>query len=89
MDCGVITIINIGLYLINQQVLHVVVGYVKENDTIDESLKRKLDLKIEMFLSYLIYKKSYSNNISNSIMVRLAWVRLPATSQIISTIWRL
>lgn len=38
-------IINIGLYLINQQVLHVVVGYVKENDTIDESLKRKLDLK--------------------------------------------
>lgn len=42
---GVITIINIGLYLINQQVLHVVVGYVKENDTIDESLKRKLDLK--------------------------------------------
>lgn len=45
MDCGVITIINIGLYLINQQVLHVVVGYVKENDTIDESLKRKLDLK--------------------------------------------
>lgn len=40
-----ITIINIGLYLINQQVLHVVVGYVKENDTIDESLKRKLDLK--------------------------------------------
>ena len=43
MDCGVI--INIGLYLINQQVLHVVVGYVKENDTIDESLKRKLDLK--------------------------------------------
>lgn len=31
--------------LINQQVLHVVVGYVKENDTIDESLKRKLDLK--------------------------------------------
>ena len=45
MDSGVITIINIGLYLINQQVLHVVVGYVKENDTIDESLKRKLDLK--------------------------------------------
>ena len=45
MDCGVITIINTGLYLINQQVLHVVVGYVKENDTIDESLKRKLDLK--------------------------------------------
>lgn len=45
MDYGVITIINIGLYLINQQVLHVVVGYVKENDTIDESLKRKLDLK--------------------------------------------
>lgn len=45
MDCGVITIINIGLYPINQQVLHVVVGYVKENDTIDESLKRKLDLK--------------------------------------------
>jgi hypothetical protein len=43
MDCGVI--INIGLYLINQQVLHVVVGYVRENDTIDESLKRKLDLK--------------------------------------------
>lgn len=42
-NCGVI--INIGLYLINQQVLHVVVGYVKENDTIDESLKRKLDLK--------------------------------------------
>lgn len=30
---------------LNQQVLHVVVGYVKENDTIDESLKRKLDLK--------------------------------------------
>lgn len=88
MDCGVITIINIGLYLINQQVLHVVVGYVKENDTIDESLKRKLDLKCNV-LSYLIYKKSYSNNISNSIMVRLAWVRLPATSQIISTIWRL
>jgi hypothetical protein len=45
MDCGVITIINIGLCLINQQVLHVVVGYVKENDIIDESLKRKLDLK--------------------------------------------
>lgn len=44
-NCGVITIINIGLYLINQQVLHVVVGYVKENDTIDESLKRKLGLK--------------------------------------------
>lgn len=44
-NCGVITIINIGLYLINQQVLHVVVGYVKENDTIDESLKRKPDLK--------------------------------------------
>lgn len=40
-----ITIINIGLYLINQQVLHVVVGYVRENDIIDESLKRKLDLK--------------------------------------------
>lgn len=45
MGCGVITIINIGLYLINQQVLHVVAGYVKENDTIDESLKRKPDLK--------------------------------------------
>lgn len=41
MDYGVI--INIGLYLINQQVLHV--GYVKENGIIDESLKRKLDLK--------------------------------------------
>lgn len=41
-NCGVI---NIGLYLINQQVLHVVVGYVKENDIIDKSLKRKLDLK--------------------------------------------
>lgn len=48
MDCGVITIINIGLYLINQQVLHVVVGYVKENDTIDESLKRNR-LEIAMF----------------------------------------
>jgi hypothetical protein len=45
MDYGVITIINTGHYLINQQVLHVVVGYVRENDITDESLKRKLDLK--------------------------------------------
>ena len=45
MDYGVITIINTGLYLTKLQVLHVVVGYVRENDIIDESLKRKLDLK--------------------------------------------
>ena len=49
MDCGVITIINIGLYLINQQVLHVVVGYVRENDIIDESLKKETRLEIAMF----------------------------------------
>lgn len=38
---------NYGLWCdnYNQQVLHVVVGYVRENDIIDESLKRKLDLK--------------------------------------------
>lgn len=42
---GVITIINIGLYLINQQVLHVVVGYVKEND----KFKKETRLEIAMF----------------------------------------
>lgn len=43
---GVITIINIGLYLINQQVLHVVVGYVRYNR---RKFKEETKLEIEMF----------------------------------------
>nr|DAQ75726.1 MAG TPA: hypothetical protein [Caudoviricetes sp.] len=45
MDYGVITITSTGHYLINLLLHHVVVGYVGVNDTIDESLKRKLNLK--------------------------------------------
>nr|DAN74964.1 MAG TPA: hypothetical protein [Caudoviricetes sp.] len=49
MDCGVITIINIGLYLINQQVLHVVVGYVKGERYNRRKFKKETRLEIAMF----------------------------------------
>jgi hypothetical protein len=45
MDYGVITIINTGLYLTKLQVLHVVVGCVKVKDTIEENLRKKLNLR--------------------------------------------
>lgn len=38
-------IINTGLYLTKLQVLHVVVGCVKVKDTIEENLRKKLNLR--------------------------------------------
>jgi hypothetical protein len=89
MVCGVITTINIGLYLINQQAHHVAVGYVEVRSTIEESIKGKLNLKWICFKLFNSQEVLQQLILAISIMVRLDWVQLPATSQAISIIWRL